>query len=480
MRRPWVLVAVAFAVSRLLIGWIADHPEDVYPSRSVDPSVDTGVYEAWAFRMQEGERRPYADFEVEYPPGALLVANLPFALFDGDDYQRTYIAQSIAFDALGLAAVYRVAKRRRSWWGVAAWLLLVPLLGPVAYTRLDIVVAAALAWALERVEAGRWTSAGAWLGLGAAVKLTPVLVLPAIVLVSPRRWQPVAAAAAVGVAFLVPFVGDLPDVVDQVAGYHVDRGVHAESLWGSLALLARVVVDADVEVVSAFGAVDISASAADGLKTLSNIAAIGVLVDSAMTAHGRVRRGDGAHLAIVVCATLTLLVAVGRVFSPQYLVWLVAPIAVALSVAPRAMRWPAVLLGASTALAHVVYPVLYDDYVLVRGWGVGFGVARNLLLLASGLLAARVAAQRRPLQADRAVGRRRRRGRPRPARLRRHAAVDGGARDVAPRAVRSPGATGVVGAEAVRAGRARRHAPGSVGARPAPGVRRRSGGGGRR
>ena len=389
MRRPWVLVAVAFAVTRLLIGWIADHPEDVYPARSVDPSVDTGVYEAWAFRMQEGERRPYVDFEVEYPPGALPVANLPYAVFDGDDYQRTYIAQSIAFDALGLAAVYRVAKRRRAWWGVGAWLVLVPLLGPVAYTRLDIVVAAALAWALERAEAGRWASAGGWVGVGAAVKLTPVLVLPAMALVSPRRWRPVLAAGAVGVAFVVPFVVDLPDLVDQVAGYHVDRGVHAESLWGSLALLARVALDADVEVVSAFGAVDISASAADGLKTLSNIAAVGVLVDSAMTAHRRVRRGDGAHLAIVVCATLTLLVAVGRVFSPQYLVWLVAPVAVALAVAPRAMRAPAVLLGASIALAHVVYPVFYDDYVLVRGWGVGFGVARNLCLLAAGLLAAR-------------------------------------------------------------------------------------------
>jgi hypothetical protein len=383
-----VPVVVAFAVSRLLIGWIADHPEDVYPSRSVDPSVDTGVYRAWAFRMQEGERRPYRDFELEYPPGALPVANLPY-LVDGDDYQRTYIAQSIAFDALGLAAVYRVARRRRSWWGVGAWLVLVPLLGPVAYTRLDIVVAAALAWALERAVAGRWAASGAWLGLGAAVKLTPVLVLPAIALVSPRRWRPVATAAAVGVAFVLPFVADLPDLVDQVAGYHVDRGVHAESLWGSLALLARVVVDADVDVVSAFGAIDIHAAAADGLKTLSNIAAVGVLVDSAMTAHGRVRRGDGAHLAVVACATLTLLVAVGRVFSPQYLVWLVAPMAVALTVAPRAMRWPAGLLAASIALAHIVYPVFYNDYVLVRGWGVALGVGRNLCLLAAGLLAAR-------------------------------------------------------------------------------------------
>ena len=395
MRRPWVIVAVAFAATRLLAGLVADHPEDVYPSSAVDPSVDTRVYEGWARQMQDDGRAPYDDFDVEYPPAALVVANAPYAVAP-DDYQPAYILQSIAFDGLGLLAVYRLAKRRRSWWGVVAWLVLLPLLGPVAYTRLDMAVAAALAWVLERAEAGAWTAAGGWLGLGVAVKLTPVLVLPAIVLVAPRRWRPVAAAAVVGGAFVVPFLPHLGDLVDQVAGYHVDRGVHAESLWGSLALLARVFVDADVVVVSAFGAVDIHASNADSLKTLANIAAVGVLVDSGLTAHRRVRRGDGAHLALLVCGTLTLLVGVGRVFSPQYLVWLVAPLAAALTVAPRAMRWPALLLGAAVVLAHVVYPVLYDDYVTAQVGAVLIGVARNLAIVAAGLLAARAAWHHRP------------------------------------------------------------------------------------
>ena len=104
---------------------------------------------------------------------------------------------SVAFDALGLLAVYRLARRRGSWWGVVAWLALLPLLGPVSYTRLDMAVAACLAWALERIEAGRWTTGGAVLGLGTAIKITPGLLLPAVVLASPngggplprRRWS---------------------------------------------------------------------------------------------------------------------------------------------------------------------------------------------------------------------------------------------------------------------------------------------------
>jgi hypothetical protein len=284
-----------------------------------------------------------------------------------------------------------MAKRRGSWWGVGAWLVLLPLLGPVSYTRLDIVVAAAIAWALERAEAGRWSTAGAWLGLGVAVKLTPALILPALAIVAPRRWRPVAAAAGVGAVFLAPFVTDLPEVSDQVLGYHLERGVHAESLWGSVALVARVVGDADVELVGAFGATDIEATFADGFKTLSNIAAVGVLLDLGLSAWARVRRADGAHLTLVVCGGFILLTAVGRVFSPQYLVWLIAPLALALTIAPRAMRWAALAFGAAVALAHFVYPVVFYDYLDVTWWAVGLGFARNVLLLLSGLLAARVA-----------------------------------------------------------------------------------------
>jgi len=176
-----------------------------------------------------------------------------------------------------------------------------------------------------------------------------------------------------------------------VIGYHTERGVHAESLWGSGALLASVTVDASVEVVSAFGAADIESSFDDGLKALSNVAALGVLIDSALASVRRVRRGDGAHLVLVAGGALILLTGVGRVFSPQYLIWLAAPMAAGLAIAPRALRWSAVLLVLTAGLAHLVYPVLFYDYLDGQGWAVGVGFARNVALLGAGLLAVRAA-----------------------------------------------------------------------------------------
>ena len=390
VRRPWVIVVVAFALTRALAGAPTATPSAFYPDGSADPSFEIANYAVWGNQMQDLHRWAYRDFDVEYPPGALAVANLPYAVSD-EHFEVAYIVQAVLFDALGLAAVYRLARRRRSWGGVVVWLALLPLLGAVTYSRLDVVVAATLAWALERAEAGRWGTSGAWLGLGVAVKLTPLLVLPAVVLVSPHRWRTALAAAAVAAAFVVPFAGELPELTDQVLGYHTDRGVHAESLWGSLALLARVSFDAEVGTVGAFGATDIVAAGAGALKTVANIAAVGVVLDSCLNAARRVRRGDGAHLALVVAAATALLVAVGRVFSPQYLVWVVAPIAVAVTVAPGRLRWSVASLAVAVVLAHALYPVFFDEYLDGQPAAVVAGVARNLAVLASGVLAARAA-----------------------------------------------------------------------------------------
>ena len=331
--RRLVLVLLIFAVTRIGMGYVSDHP-DLYPDGSADPTIDVANYAVWSNQMQDFDNWPYRDFDVEYPPGSIAIANAPYS-FTHEGYREAFIVQMVAFDALGLWAVYRIARRRGSWWGVVAWLGLLPLLGPVAYTRLDLAVAACIAWALERVEASRWTTGGFWLGLGTAIKLTPGLMLPAITLAAPRRWRPAAAAVAVVAVSLTPFLGDLPELYDNVAGYHLERGIHAESLWGSGALLSRVVLDTPVEVVSAFGASDITSSFDDSLTTLSNIAAIGVLLDSVLAATRRVRRGDGAHVVLVAGGSLLLLTAVGRVYSPQYLVWLVAPMAIGLAIAPR-------------------------------------------------------------------------------------------------------------------------------------------------
>ena len=399
---PWrVLLAVvlAFLATRGAMAYAVEHPEiySVGEHEAADATFDRGNYGVWSERFREDGDLPYRDYALEYPPGAFGAALIPDLLGQPFDYEFRFLLFAVTVDALGLVAVWRLARRTGSWWGVATWVALVPLVGPVAYSRLDIVVAAALAWALERAVAGAWGRSGAAFGLGAVSKLVPALLLPAAFLVASRRARLVLGAAVVAGLAIVAFVGHVDDVYRDVITYHRERPVHAESLWASLAFLLDRVGWSSAGLEFSYGAFNVTGYWAPTFRTLADIAAIGVLVDSLLQARLRVGRGDGAHLAILCLATLTLLTAVGRVLSPQYVVWLVALSAIGLCLAPRALAWSAAWMALAVVLTHLEYPVYFFDLMARHPGAETLLLARNVAILVSGLLAARVSWRYRSL-----------------------------------------------------------------------------------
>jgi hypothetical protein len=392
---PWrvlLLVLVAFVVTRGAMAYVVEHPDSYATDHHQvsDASFDRGNYGIWSQRYWDSGELPYRDYDLEYPPGAFGAALVPDLLLGQHfDYGFRYVLFAIGVDAVGLIAVWRLARRTGSWWGVAAWLALVPLVGPVAYSRLDIVVAAALAWTFERAMAGRWATSGAALGLGVVSKIIPALLVPAVVIVSPERRRLILGGAVVGGLALLPFAGHLGTLYDDVIRYHQDRPVHAESLWASLAFLGDRFDLTKTGIEFSFGAFNVTGTWANTFRRLADVAALGVLVDSVLQARLRVRRGDVTHLIVLSVATLTLLTAVGRVLSPQYLVWLVAIQAVGLCVAPRALAGSAAWLALAALLTQLEYPVFFFDLMARHVEAEVLLLARNLALVVSGLLAAR-------------------------------------------------------------------------------------------
>jgi hypothetical protein len=387
-----LVVVLAFGVTRGAMAYVVEHP-DIYSvghHEASDAGFDRSNYRLLSERFRHSGDLPYRDYPLEYPPGAFGAALVPDLVGQPFDYGFRFVLFAIAVDAVGLVAVWRLARRTGVWWGVGAWIVLVPLVGPVTYSRLDIVVAAALAWALERAVAGAWGRSGVAFGVGAVSKLVPALLLPAAVLVAARRWRLVAGVAAVVALAVLPFTGHLGDLYHDVITYHRERPVHAESLWASLAFLLDRLGLAAPGITFSYGAFNVTGAWASAFRGLADIAALGVLVDSVLQAKLRVRRGDGAHFALLSLATLTLLTAVGRVLSPQYLVWLVALQAIGLCVAPRALAWSAAWLALAVGLTHLEYPVYFGDLMNRHAEAEYLLLARNLAILVSGLLAARV------------------------------------------------------------------------------------------
>ena len=384
--RRWTalgLLLIAFVGTRAVGAWLADRP-DRYRSGPVTVSGDVDLYERWGTEVARNGRTPYGDVKIEYPPGSLPFMLAPLAGSDGQAYRPRFIGLMVAIDVAGLAGLLVLARRTGSLLGPWLWTVLVPLLGPISYLRLDLVPAVATIWALERAFAGSWLGAGGFLGFGAVAKVYPGLLLPLLVA---GRWRTraVVGAAVVLSAGLLPFAGSLPQLWDSVVGYHGTRGLQVESSWGA-ALLAAAHLDGAAQVVFDHGAFHVQGPGASTLKTLSLALSLAALGAGVAVARARVDRESPGQIAAAMLGTLALLLAMGTVFSPQFMLWLSALGAVAACLTGRALRLPLALLCVASALSQAVYPFHYAGLLANHAGPLGLLVVRNCLVGGVGVL----------------------------------------------------------------------------------------------
>jgi len=384
---------LAFAATRLLPIALTLYPWLYGPDVS-DPTGDIRRYAGWADQIVGEGLAPYREVDVEYPPGSLPFVVVP-ALFGPARFSPLlFVALLVAVDVLGYATLLSLARRGAGegygpYSGVVTWLLLPPVLGVLLYGRLDVLPAVALLLGLERAHARRWLTSGVWLGLGAAAKLFPALFVPfAVLAATGRRLRLLAGVAVGGLVAWLPFAGDTGELIHDVLGYHSARGIHLESLWGSVLNLERV-AGGPVELVFEFGAFHIVGPGADTMLRWTTALSVAVVALGICIAALRwLRRPQRAatELSLAVTATLALLLGTGRVFSPQFLLWLVAAAAVLFAVRPRIALWAGPFLLVLVVMTALGYPLWFD---LLRDGARGPAlllVWRNLAVIAFGLL----------------------------------------------------------------------------------------------
>jgi hypothetical protein len=384
---------LAFAATRLVPIALTLYPSLYGPDVS-DPTGDIRRYGGWAEQIVGEGLAPYREVDLEYPPGSLPFVVVP-ALFGPARFSPlVFVALMLAVDAFGYATLLAMARRRAgerygAYGGAVTWLLLPPVLGVLLYGRLDLIPAVALLVGLERAHARRWFTSGVWLGLGAAAKLFPALFVPfAALAATGRRVRLLAGVVAGALVAWLPFAGDTGELIHDVLGYHSARGIHLESLWGSVLNLERV-AGGPVELVFEFGAFHIVGPGADTMLRWTTALSVAIVAFSVCIAALRwLRRPQRAalELPLAVTATLALLLGTGRVLSPQFMVWLVAAAAVLFAVRPRIALWAGPLLLVLVVMTAVGYPLWFD---LLRDGERGPAlllVYRNVAVIALGVL----------------------------------------------------------------------------------------------
>jgi hypothetical protein len=192
------------------------------------------------------------------------------------------------------------------------------------------------------------------------------------------------AAIVVGLAPFVAVAGS--EATFQFLRYNAERGLQVETVGGGLAMLVGLVNGQPVDMNFRFSSVNVEGGLADAWLALLPVLTIAGFGLVAWLAWRRVRAeaasdGDGGGqvrrdtVAGLATACLLMLLATSKVFSIQYVVWLV-PLAALLT----GMRfW---LAAALVALTIPIHPLLYEGLVDQEALPILVLNLRNALLLA--------------------------------------------------------------------------------------------------
>ena len=354
--------------------------------------VDTPVYERYGDAIVHRHQVPYRDFAVEYPPGALPVFAAPALVAGRGDlpsYSRAFEGLMVACGAAASALVAFVLRLQRasSRRLVAGSLLagLAPLaLGPLVLSCFDLWPACLTIAALAALLAKRRRLGFGLLGAAIAAKLYPAVLLPLVLAFvwrrNGRREAAVCGAimAAVVAALVAPFAFVAPHGLWESLAGQASRPLQVESLGASFLLVGHLLWGLPLEQFSSHGSDNLGGSAADLLAVVQSLVAPAAIVATWIAfARGR---AEPERLLRYAAAAICAFVAFGKVLSPQYLLWLIAPIALV-----RGRRGVAAgaLLVPSLVLTQTWFPYRYISLVYALDARASWLVfARDLLLVA--------------------------------------------------------------------------------------------------
>ena len=350
---------------------------------------DASWYLHYKDLVAQGQRF-YRDFAFEYPPLAIPLFLLP---------PRSSVAAyelwlSVEMIALCIAAAgLTAAAAARLWSGLTrpflasvAFAVAVAAAGAITANRYDVAVAATLAACMLALAYRRPAEAAAALGVGVALKLTPAMLLPLVLIVAEGRrrvlWA-VAAFAVFAAAPFLPFLG--APQLSTVVTFHAQRPLQVESVPGTAFLIAGAMGSPEVSTGNSYGSQSLSAP---GSATVAAVSPwLGVLVVAAVYVLVWRRRALlRAAPQYVPLAALTCVLAFtvfNKVLSPQFLVWTFPLVALVVVGEGRGQRVCGVLTLLAIALTQVEFPAHYWAVVDLEPWPVAAVAARNLTLVAA-------------------------------------------------------------------------------------------------
>jgi hypothetical protein len=387
--RVGALSIIVFSVTWVVVGFLAAQ----YLYGSPGRALQVDLYRAYADNVLAGQI-PYRDFAFEYPPLALvpILGPLPFAgsPVTEEGYRVAFqlfmagVGMVTMIFVLRTVAALRLGRREV----IAAALLVASsplLLGPLMQARYDLWPALFTAATMWCFVTGRYRVGAIALGLAVLAKVYPIVLAPILVAYLWRKFDLrtaiqfgliVTTTVFVGVA---PFYALAPDGIVGSMTRAFTRPLQVEAIGASVMYAFNLVTHAPpIYLIHTFDSYNLWGDLPEQVATVQTVVlAIVLLVTVILFVRGSMTL---ERLMVATAAAITAYVALGKVFSPQYLIWLIAPIVIVPS-----RRWPVHVIGIAVAilLTGWYYPRWYVDYYVTREplW-VAVVLGRNLVLIA--------------------------------------------------------------------------------------------------
>ncbi len=344
---------------------------------------------------------PYIDFECEYPPVALLLFIIPGLFFRVlPSYYIAFTVEMLLFDLLALFLITFIAKRINisKIKALTAYTLLIAVAaGPVVTQRYDLAPAVMVLAAVAAFLAGKNKTAWGVLALGVMAKIFPIVVAPVFVIwllvkkQYARLFKGIAVFAGVILLTIIPWLFWDASSPGSFLTYHMDRGLHAESTYGSFIILAQHFGWTSVGYDFNFGSFNITSGLADNLAHASFyiMGAILFLVYTLFLyqiykreLNKEVNISSQAEQETLFIRYVTISVLVfllfNKVFSAQYMAWF-CPLIPLLNI--RFQNLIVVMLLIAGVFTTYIYPFNYLEFEYFENLPVLLMANRNLLLI---------------------------------------------------------------------------------------------------
>jgi hypothetical protein len=300
--------------------------KDYSPATSIESMKSQGV-PAGIIKLAESQStsEPFHILPYEYP----LLSIVPFSL--GLIAPTAWYQVAFAIWMLLLAAIiYFVLKKNRSTSAaiVFAFYLVLGSWGSAA-ARFDIVPAGLILGAVILAARTKWKWAFALLAFATMFKIFPiVLVAPFLIAqqkqysvkwYSWRRWS--ATGVYLGICSVLTLLSLVLNTADTLSpiGYFLNRPIQIESTPAALLWLGSF-LGYSLQFVYTFGSLNVISPLSNGVSLLSLVCSgVGLFYTFWLQWRGK--------LDIYTASLLTVLIIMitGKVFSPQYLIW-IAPL----------------------------------------------------------------------------------------------------------------------------------------------------------